>query len=407
MPRYRDGFPRPKKEYHHGVWRIVWRWGNKKYTAATTIADEANIREIEMLVRDLASQLACDNRPVVSEVWRRAPGVMRYISDRFGEESTPRVQDAGKWLKAYESEITTECSSRWANDSLARLRKLDAAMGGFATITPESASKYLAGIAARKKAGTRNRALITFSRFFKWAIRTGQAKVNPFAGIPQLPEARRSDIVYCTPDERAEIIALARDTGWPDWMAVPVAFYSGMRREEVANVQWPDIRFGEGLIMVNKTKTGKSRLLPLNAKLEALLAAIPKSERTGYVVKMPEGFDRVWRMENLVRKIEKVKKSALLIAWNIPKPPPSRSKDYKEKRAAWEKEKAERNSEIENHLNRIGWNSFRHTFGSLLAQNGVSLDKISAWMGNTPEVCRRHYAQFIPRDRRDSEIDKL
>lgn len=58
-------------------------------------------------------------------------------------------------------------------------------------------------------------------------------------------------------------------------------------------------------------------------------------------------------------------------------------------------------------LARIGWNSFRHTFGSLLAQAGVSLDKISAWMGNTPEVCRRHYAQFIPRDRRDKEIDKL
>ncbi len=70
---------------------------------------------------------------------------------------------------------------------------------------------------------------------------------------------------------------------------------------------------------------------------------------------------------------------------------------YKKKRAA----------ELKSILGRIGWNPFRHTFGSLLAQAGVSIDKISAWMGNTPEVCRRHYAQFIPRDRRDSEIDKL
>ena len=46
-------------------------------------------------------------------------------------------------------------------------------------------------------------------------------------------------------------------------------------------------------------------------------------------------------------------------------------------------------------------------FGSLLAQDGVSIDKISAWMGNTPEVCRRHYAQFVPRDRRDEDIDRL
>jgi hypothetical protein len=42
-----------------------------------------------------------------------------------------------------------------------------------------------------------------------------------------------------------------------------------------------------------------------------------------------------------------------------------------------------------------------------LAQAGVSLDKISAWMGNTPAVCRNHYAQFVPRDQRDEEIDRL
>jgi len=56
---------------------------------------------------------------------------------------------------------------------------------------------------------------------------------------------------------------------------------------------------------------------------------------------------------------------------------------------------------------RVGWNAFRHTFGSLLAQEGVSLDKISAWMGNSPEVCRRHYAQFVPRDRHDEDIERL
>jgi integrase len=39
---------------------------------------------------------------------------------------------------------------------------------------------------------------------------------------------------------------------------------------------------------------------------------------------------------------------------------------------------------------------YRHTFGSLLAQKGVSLYKISTLMGNSPEICRRHYAALIP-----------
>ena len=55
----------------------------------------------------------------------------------------------------------------------------------------------------------------------------------------------------------------------------------------------------------------------------------------------------------------------------------------------------------------IGWTPFRHTFASMLAQAGVPLDKINAWMGNSPQVCRRHYAQFVPRGAHDEGIDKL
>ncbi len=39
---------------------------------------------------------------------------------------------------------------------------------------------------------------------------------------------------------------------------------------------------------------------------------------------------------------------------------------------------------------------FRHTFGSQLAMKGESLYKISVLMGNSPEICRRHYAALIP-----------
>lgn len=39
---------------------------------------------------------------------------------------------------------------------------------------------------------------------------------------------------------------------------------------------------------------------------------------------------------------------------------------------------------------------FRHTFGSTLAMKGESLYKISKLMGNSPDICRRHYAALIP-----------
>jgi len=39
---------------------------------------------------------------------------------------------------------------------------------------------------------------------------------------------------------------------------------------------------------------------------------------------------------------------------------------------------------------------YRHTLGSQLAMKGESLYKIAALMGNSPEICRRHYAALIP-----------
>lgn len=39
---------------------------------------------------------------------------------------------------------------------------------------------------------------------------------------------------------------------------------------------------------------------------------------------------------------------------------------------------------------------YRHTFGSQLARKGESLYKIPKLMGNSPEICRRHYAALIP-----------
>ncbi|MCC8179416.1 MAG: tyrosine-type recombinase/integrase [Planctomycetes bacterium] len=205
-----------------------------------------------------------------------------------------------------------------------------------------------------------------------------------------LKEPKKGEIVYCTRQERERIIAMAKATEWPDWMAVPIAFYSGMRKEEIARMEWKDIQFAEGLISVPISKTLEPRLLPMSAQLRELLESVQEADRHGHVVNMPAGADRLFRLENLHRKIRKLNQGI----------------------GRWKKDKSKNKTDAEKEQKpipdeRIGWNAWRHTFGSLLSQSGVSLDKISSWMGNTPDVCRRHYAQFVPRDRHDEDIDKL
>jgi hypothetical protein len=47
---------------------------------------------------------------------------------------------------------------------------------------------------------------------------------------------------------------------------------------------------------------------------------------------------------------------------------------------------------------------YRHTFGSQLAQAGVSLYKIATLIENSPEICRRHYAAIAP-EAKAGEVD--
>jgi integrase len=53
---------------------------------------------------------------------------------------------------------------------------------------------------------------------------------------------------------------------------------------------------------------------------------------------------------------------------------------------------------IANSKSGLNWGClhFRHTFGSQLAMKGESLYKISTLMGNSPDICRRHYAALLP-----------
>ncbi|MGE4159347.1 MAG: tyrosine-type recombinase/integrase [Planctomycetota bacterium] len=41
---------------------------------------------------------------------------------------------------------------------------------------------------------------------------------------------------------------------------------------------------------------------------------------------------------------------------------------------------------------------FRHTFASLNIKGGKTLDEIAIMMGNSPEICAKYYAHFVPKD---------
>lgn len=403
--------PIPRKRYHRGTWEIFWNWQYKRYTLTLGLLGEKDDQLVEPILRQIAAALAnADPESAFPDDYANAPGVMRYLEDRFHVGAVSGPNGHLDILTQYKAQHKLEASARWHTASIAHIEALKRHCGAdLATVTPAMANDFLATLLANdNKPATRNRALAACRRFFGWVVETRRGTKNPFAGIKALREERRADILYCTEKERAELIAAARDSGRPEWMAIPIAFYAGMRREEISRLDWQDIRFAEGIIVVQRSKTGKSREVPLAAALEDILKAVPESRRVGHGVPVADEVQRLWRMDNLVRHLRKAKQASLLAAWRIERPPPSRAKDYREKKAAFEAEKKKRAALIKAALERIGWNPFRHTYGTLVIQKKIaSIDELCSWMGNTPEVCRRHYVQFMPRDQRNREIDRL
>ncbi len=145
---------------------------------------------------------------------------------------------------------------------------------------------------------------------------------------------------------------------------VATYIYAGLRREEALWLTPADVRLEERLIRVQaktiggefwQPKTKRNRVVPVSdALLDALRAYQPPAESIWY---FPSPNAKCWHPDNFSQDLRKINASRGL-AWSC--------LDY------------------------------RHTFGSHLAMKGESLYKISELMGNSPEICRRHYAALIP-----------
>lgn len=339
----RNKVPVPGKMSRAGRWVVFWRDAGRIRQISVGRVSE---KDAEVARQEVA--LALHGREWPSWACHAKPKAVD-------------LRNLDRLAEAYRTHLEANCTPLWADTSERYVRLwLDFTAPGEAT--PADAQRFLDGFAG-KAAGTRNKIRNCCAKFQRWA---GAPAV--FAGVQKIREGYSQErIAYFTRDERDLILTtMASDRGA---VALWVAFYAGLRREEIARLEWPDIDLASGLISVRTSKTGRGRLVPIAARLAEVVA----SSRRG------QGRVAPWKWE---AGSEHWKVGALGLLERI-------------------------QTRLPDLAARCRWNIFRHTFASLLVQSGVSIDKLSAWMGNSPDVCRRHYAQFIPAGARDSQIDLL
>lgn len=242
---------------------------------------------------------------------------------------------------------------------------------------------------------TANRYREIICRLFNWTMRQGMIRMpnqlNPASRVERYKE-QASKISYLTLSQIDEQLDGLRFKPQLQTM-VAMLIYAGLRREELIWLTLSDIDLsrchrGYGLIKVRaktidgqswQPKTAVNRAVPISSSLRAYLDRYtpPKTERP----EPGDGFK----------------------GWYFPSPG---GRGHRSGGGWWDPDNFSRELRAAQNEAGLAWTclDYRHTFGSQLAQRGISLYKISSLMGNSPEICRRHYASVIPEAMHD-EVD--
>ena len=268
--------------------------------------------------------------------------------------------------------VTEACRKRPRKDTSKRRRVATIEASYLEAVTTADLAGFIGNHTRSRglapKTANRYREIIV--RLFNWAMQQYGVRMpggkNPAAPVERYKE-RAPEIRYLTLAQIDEQLTALRFKPWLQTM-VAILIYAGLRREELLWLTIKDVtlpRGRPGLIQVRaktigdeswQPKTMRNRAVPISSDLRQYLDShTPTRSDGGWYFPSPHGYR--WDPDNFSADLRDANRAAGL---------------------PW------------------GCLDFRHTFGSQLAQHGVSLYTISELMGNSPDVCRRHYSALVP-----------
>jgi integrase len=162
------------------------------------------------------------------------------------------------------------------------IRDFIASLGNHASlalshITPKDVLTYRNSIiAANKTARTANLSVKVVSAAFNAAVRQHIIESNPATALETLPVKTEERATF-TPAQLSKLIRAA-EGDWPG--AILLAYYTGARLGDVANMPWSAIDWRKKLIRFTPSKTKKPVTVPLHPQVERELLKKPGIGKT-------------------------------------------------------------------------------------------------------------------------------
>lgn len=340
-------------------------------TTSLQVAKE-KLRQIESSLARECDTLPLPTKTPLSEI------IERYLFQLRARTSERNIQKMATYLRSTFGEVA-DCL-KIKNDKIARKAVKRPSSGKFALLevgyiehlTTEQVAAFLSTLVVYKgiSAKTANHYRQNLLTMCNWAMTEGGVRFpsgkNPLLGVRRYKEAKRDISFLKVKDIEEQFAALAEHLQLRTMVAVYV--YAGLRREEAlwlmpSDFDWDAGHFGTIRIRDKECKSKKwvpktkvNRTVPISSTLRCYLDEYLATITPGtWFFASPDGC----RMDpdNFSAMLREVNKAAGL---------------------EW------------------GCLDFRHTFGSHLAMKGESLYKISKIMGNSPQICEKHYAALMP-----------
>lgn len=215
---------------------------------------------------------------------------------------------------------------------------------------------------------TSNHYLIALSLTFKNAKELGWTSKNP------VPEAKRYKLPkgvvrYLTDEERESLLkACKQDEYKPIYLIVVLALSTGMRKEELLSLTWPQIDLEHCFLLLTDTKNGEPRRVSLKGLALDLLKEHSKVRHINNPFLFPAKKESPYKICNRVPVSER--------HFDIRKP--------------WERVLKKAN------ITNFRFHDLRHSCASYLAMNGASLLEIAEVLGHKSVDIVPRYAHLSP-----------
>jgi len=328
-----------------GIWWMHMRHNGRRIQRSLGTTNKKSAQKIENRIKDEINE---------GKYFEKLIGCNKTFSsmmDKFMAEHAPKVSPNTQ--KSYSS----------------YLKHLNRFFGEtkLVIIAPKNISEYKAvRYGEGVKPSTVNRELSMLSKAFNIAVKEWEwLKDNPVSKVPKDKENNERDR-WLTIDDEERIL-----DNCPERLSEIVIFAlnTGLRQDELLSLEWSRVNLSDKTILIQKTKSGKPRTIPLNQITLELL-----NKKFG---------EKVRSLQDVVfvnRAGKKMCASKL-------------RKDFK---------KVLTNAEIED----FKFHDLRHTFATRLAQKGIDIYKIAKLLGHEDIKMTQRYAHHCPESLR-SGVESL